>query len=294
MFKKIAFLAILAAGFASCEPSEKSHTELGALPVAGYEITYIDSNNVQLISNSSGDPFIFSWEIDGVGTYTGDTVDVFIGNIGVYEFTHTVFNQGGSDTATGQIEILKDGPQPCVGAIEWLTECNERTWKIAPQGGSLWVGSSFSGQQWWAISGNVTADRPCTYNDEWTFKADGDMVYNSNGDFWGESFFGFSPEGCFPESDLVGPLAYWKSGTHSFEIIPANSDHPDQLKVSGLGAFLGLHKVANGQEVGGPQSQIIYDILSMTEVNGKRYMELEIVFQSSGDGIWRFTFVSES
>ena len=39
------------------------------------------------------------------------------------------------------------------------------------------------------------------------------MVYNSNGDFWGESFFGFSPEGCFPESDLVGPLAYWKSGT---------------------------------------------------------------------------------
>ena len=53
MLKKIAFFTTLALGFASCEPSEKSHTELGALPVADYQLTYIDSNNVQLTSNSS-------------------------------------------------------------------------------------------------------------------------------------------------------------------------------------------------------------------------------------------------
>ena len=41
-------------------------------------MTYIDSNNVQFTSNSTGDPFLFSWEIEGVGTYTGETVDVFI------------------------------------------------------------------------------------------------------------------------------------------------------------------------------------------------------------------------
>ena len=292
MLKKIAFFTILAIGFASCEPSEKSHTELGALPVADYQMTYIDSNTVQLTSNSTENPFLFSWEIEGVGTYTGQTVDVFIGDIGVYELKHTVFNQGGSASVTGQIEIFKDGPQPCVGAVEWLTECNERTWKIAPQDGSLWVGTP--SQTWWAVSGNVTLDRPCTYNDEWTFQADGDMVYNSNGDFWGESFFGFSPEGCYPESDLVGPLAGWQSGTHGFEIIPANNDHPDQIKVIGLGAFIGLHKVANGAEVSAPQTEITYDILSMTEIDGKRYMEIEIGFQASGEGLWRFTLYSES
>ena len=84
MLKKIAFFTILALGFASCEPREKSHTELGALPVEDYQMTYIDSNTVQLTSNSTENQFLFSWEIEGVGTYTGQTVDVFIGDICVY------------------------------------------------------------------------------------------------------------------------------------------------------------------------------------------------------------------
>ena len=85
MLKRIALFAVLAVGFIACEPSEAGHTELGALPQADYTMTYIDSNNVQFTSNSTGDPFLFSWEIEGVGTYTGETVDVFIGSIGVLQ-----------------------------------------------------------------------------------------------------------------------------------------------------------------------------------------------------------------
>jgi hypothetical protein len=291
MLKRIALFAVLAVGFIACEPSEAGHTELGALPQADYTMTYIDSNNVQFTSNSTGDPFLFSWEIEGVGTYTGETVDVFIGSIGVYNVKHTVFNQGGSATATGTVEIFKEGPPPCVGAIEWLTECDERTWKLAPQAGSLWVGST-DGATWWAVDANgATNGRPCTYNDEWTFTADGDMVYNANGDFWGEPIFGFSPEGCYNENMLTGTLEGWKSGTHGYQVIPANNDHPDQIKVVGTGAFLGLHKVANGAEVSTPQTEITYDILSMTDVAGDRYMEIEVNF---GPGLWRFTLYSES
>ena len=52
--------------------------------------------------------------------------------------------------------------------------------------------------------------------------------------------------------------------------------------------------MANGAEVSGPQQEITYDILSMTEIDGKRYMEIEIGFQASGEGLWRFTLYSES
>ena len=140
MLKKITLFSLLALGFIACEPSEAGHTELGALPQADYSLNYIDSNTVQLASTSTGDPFLYQWEIDGVGTYTGESVEVFIGSMGTYDVSHTVFNQGGSASATGQIEILKDGPMPCIGAMEWLTECTSRTWKLAPQAGSLWVG----------------------------------------------------------------------------------------------------------------------------------------------------------
>jgi PKD repeat protein len=110
MLKKLALFSLVAFGFIACEPSEAGHTELGALPQADYSLTYIDSNTVQLVSNSSGDPFLFNWDIEGVGTYTGESVEVFIGTMGTYDVTHTVFNQGGSASANGQIEILKDGP----------------------------------------------------------------------------------------------------------------------------------------------------------------------------------------
>ena len=90
---------------------------------------------------------------------------------------------------------------------------------------------------------------------------------------------------------LTGTLEGWKSGTHGYQVIPANNAHPDQIKVVGTGAFLGLHKVANGAEVSTPQTEITYDILSMTDVAGDRYMEIEVNF---GPGLWRFTLYSES
>ena len=64
---------------------------------------------------------------------------------------------------------------------------------------------------------NVAVDRPCTYNDEWTFQADGDIRIIRMVIF-GESLFDFQGS-CYSESDLVGPLAGWQSGTHGFEII---------------------------------------------------------------------------
>ena len=290
MLKKLALFSLVAFGFIACEPSEAGHTELGALPQADYSLTYIDSNTVQLVSNSSGDPFLFNWDIEGVGTYTGESVEVFIGTMGTYDGTHTVFNQGGSASANGQIEILKDGPMPCIGAMEWLTECSNRTWSLAQQAGEIWVGPD-GNTTWWAIPATGPTDRPCLFNDEWIFSEDGTMEYDANGDVYAETYMGVAAEGCTPETNLTYPHDAWASGIHSFEIIPGNGPLPDQLKVNGLGAFIGIPKAANGGEVSSPVTSVTYDILSMTDVAGDRYMEIECDF---GGGLWRFTLYSQS
>jgi hypothetical protein len=101
---------------------------------------------------------------------------------------------------------------------------------------------------------------------------------------------GVTADGCHPESVLTGAQAAWGSGTHAFSLLPASATTPDQLKMEGLGAFIGLPKAANGGEVFSPINSITYDILSTNEdANGVRTMEIEVNW---GNGLWRFTLQS--
>lgn len=275
----------------SCEPSQDSKTPLGDLPTADFDYTFIDSNTILFESISTGDPFIYQWDIEGVGTYEGETAEIFISKMGTYNVTHNVFNQGGHASADETIEILRDAPQPCTGLAEFLTDCGSRDWKIAEQAGALWVGPADASQTWWAIPATGPTDRPCLFNDVWTFSDGGVMDYDTDGDVWCETYMGVSADGCFPESQLSGNLAPWQSGTHAFEVIPgAGVDGTDQIKVSGLGAFIGLPKASNGAEVTAPVSSVTYDVLSADTVGTDRYMEIEVNF---GPGVWRFTLYSE-
>ena len=183
---------------------------------------------------------------------------MFIPKIGVYDIKHSVFNQGGHATAEGQVEIFKDADFICAGAAEFLTDCTDRTWKLAPQAGSLWVGPPDASTTWWAIGGTAATDRPCAYDDEWTFNSEGDMIYDTQGDIWAETYMGVATDGCQPESVLTGPKAAWASGTHGFEIIPGGGPNgEDQIKVNGMGAFIGLRiskrrdEVAFGEKLAG-------------------------------------------
>jgi PKD repeat protein len=291
--KALKLFAVLASAFAiaSCEPTVPGKTELGPLPTADYTMTYIDSNNVRLESQSTGEPFMYQWNVDGVGTFSGEVAEVFIPKMGVYNIEHNVFNQGGHATATGQVEIFKDADFVCAGSAEYLTDCTARTWKLAPQAGALWVGPLDGSQTWWAIGATAATDRPCAWNDEWTFNSDGEMIYDTKGDIWAETYMGVAADGCQPESVLTGDKAPWGSGTHQFEILPgAGLNGEDQIKVSGLGGFIGLPKAANTGEVSSPVSSITYTILSADDDGTTRTMEIEA---NCATLLWRFTLYSE-
>ena len=192
---------------------------------------------------------------------------------------------------SAQVVISRDAAPPCTGLMEFMTSCTERTWTLAPIAGSLWVGTLDGSQTKWAIGGNAATARPCAYNDEWIFKADGSVVYDTKGDIWAETYMvGVAVDGCFPDSVLTGAQADWASGTHAFTLMPATATAPDQLKMEGLGAFIGLPKAANGGEVSSPINSITYDILWTDEdANGVRSMEIEV---NCGTDLWRFTLQS--
>ena len=112
------------------------------------------------------------------------------------------------------------------------------------------------------------------------------MIYETNGDIWGEDYMGFNFE-CVDESQLQASQAAWGSGEHSYTLVDGN---PDKLIVSGLGAFMGLPKAANGAEVTLPQSGITYNILKMESNGSQDLLEIEVNYAA---GLWRFTFISE-
>ncbi|MGA0818779.1 MAG: PKD domain-containing protein [Schleiferiaceae bacterium] len=284
------FALALAATAVSCDPYEGTKTELGALPAASFTVTMVDSNTVQLTSTATGDPFMYRWEVSSGALAEGPEATINISRAGTYTVKHFVFNQGGMSVDSAQVVITRDAAPPCTGMMEFMTGCTERTWKLAPVAGSLWVGPVGGAQTWWAIGASAATDRPCAYNDEWIFKADGSVVYDTKGDIWAETYMGVSADGCHPESVLQGAQTAWGSGTHAFSLIPASATAPDQLKMEGLGAFIGLPKAANGGEVFAPINSITYDVLSTNEdANGVRTMEIEVNW---GGGLWRFTLQS--
>jgi len=286
MKNKIFWPLILLFAFVGCKKEKRS--ELGDLPTASFKVEYIDSNNLLLLSNSSGSPFLYSWAIADVGVFNKDSAMVNIVKKGVYQVILTVYNKNGSDTVSQWIEIFKNAKPPCTGPMEFMTDCTSRTWKLAQKPGALWVGPPDGSQTWWAIDMPGIVKRSCAFNDEWIFNSDGTVEYKTKGDIWGEAAMGLSPDGCFSESDLVGDAKAWGSGVHQFAFQGGGAD-PLTLKMIGKGAFIGLQKVANGAEVTTPQMGVDYKVLSQTKGATARTMEIEVNF---GIGIWRFTLSS--
>lgn len=284
------FFAILAiALLTACDPQQDDKITLPAAPAAAsFSIEQgVNSNNYTL-RNTTSDVFQYFWDFGNGNTATGEVVQAFYPEKGNYEVTLTVFGAGGSVSSSQFIDVPEDAPFECEGnpLYEFMSDCSQKVWKLNPDEGALWVGPVDGSTTWWANSLDDVAERFCAWDDTWTFTGDGEMIYNTNGDIWGEDYMGFNFE-CVAESQLQASQAAWGSGTHSYTLVPGS---PDELILSGLGAFMGLPKVANGAEVNLPQASITYDILRMESDGNKDYLEIEVNYSS---GIWRFTFISE-
>lgn len=296
---KYLFISVLLLGLASCEPQQDGAVDIGLPPSeATFTIEEADAPNTYTLRSTTTAPDIFlyhwdfeHWEPDVDVIKNGQVVEMFYKEKGTYDVTFSVFNHGGKASSTQTIEVPEDAPIDCDSfeELKFITNCEEKVWRLIPEAGALFVGpGDGSGTTWFANTEDDVDIRTCQFDDEWTFAVGGTMEYDTKGDIWGEDYLGFDFE-CAATADLGSDVAAWGDGTHIFEVIAPSDDAPAQLKVSGLGAFIGLPKVTNGEEVTLPVSETIYDIIGMTNVGGQDILELEVNF---GPGVWRFKLAS--
>ncbi len=282
---KFLFLGLLGL-FISCEPEVDDKIDLGDPPVPSFEIIAGATPNDFTLVNTTPGAFIINWDVEGVGSFQGEEVDVQINFQGDYLVNLTVFSQGGSASTSKTLTVTEDNQNSCFGNFELLTDCGTKVWKLAPEAGALNVGPSLN-ETWWQNSDSDVGERECHFNDEYIFSEDGTFEYDNKGDFWADT----DADGNITPADLglnpgcqqaPWPAAYaaWDSGVYSF------SANENSLTVSGEGAWMGLYKVASTGEVTSPQTSVTFSISELTE-------NRMVIFADHGSGVWRFTFVSE-
>lgn len=287
----IVALVIALLGFTACEPNIDEKLDLPAAPTeASFDIIELEaSNSYRFVSTTPG-AFLYSWDLGNGITGASEEIEGYFADKGGYLITLRVFNAGGHVTSTQTLNVLEDAEvevEPCEEGtiIEFLTNCDQKTWKLNPAEGALLVATiDFSTTHWQNTADDVEG-RFCAWDDEWTFFEDGTMTYDTKGDIWGEDYLGFN-FACVPTTDMPADVAAWGDGNHNFTVNPATNE----LAVLGEGAFIGIPKAANGQEVGFPQSMVTYTITGMdTNNSGNDVLVIKVEY---GNDVWQFTLLA--
>lgn len=290
IFPIISFVIVLLTS--GCEPQQDDALLLPPVPTnVSFSVTpSTTETNVFTFKNTTTETFLYQWDFGNGETAVGEEVQAYFPSKGDYTVTLRAFNDGGFGAGTQLVNVAEDDSQPCApgSLIEFLSGCDEQGWSLLQDAGAYWVGpDDGSGDTWWSNPADDVATRYCAFDDEWIFNTAGEMIYDTKGDLWAEDYMGFNFE-CVTDDQLTGGAEAWRSGTHVYQVIEGN---PEQLKVIGLGAFMGLPKAVNGSELSGPDpvSSITYDIIDKGQDFDGKYMELEV---NMGAGIWRFIYRS--
>ena len=218
-----------------------------------------------MLTNTTANVFITNWVIPGITEQNGEEIEVFIRNAGTYDVSMTTFGSGGSASIIQQIVVEQTVTGGCFGNMELLTDCGEKTWRLANESSAMHIGPNLE-ETWWGNSESDITDRFCHWDDEYIFRVNGEFEYRNNGDLWVDadengnvwpSDMGL-PVGCNNSEDLPEKFQSWGSGIHTFEIDENN------FSVIGEGAWVGLYKIGTNDEVTSPQSSVTFSIASLS------------------------------
>jgi len=287
MINKYISIFIIAICCVACEPQVDVKPDIGAPPNPSFEITQGSTPNEFILTNTTPDVFLTYWDLGTAGQREGATIEVILPFMGTYDVTMTTFNKGGSASATQSVTVTEDDPNACFGNFQILTGCTEKTWRLAPEAGALFVGPDLY-TAWWENSDTDVNDRACHFDDEYIFREDRTFEYDNKGDFWADSDGSgnvYPPDmaiavGCHPSSEWPSQYQAWNSGTHNFNVTN------NTLTVTGEGAWIGLYKIGNGGDVLVPQSSVTYNIESINETR-------MVLVADYGSQLWRITLTSQ-
>jgi hypothetical protein len=198
-------------------------------------------------------------------------------------------NAGG----TFYMDDIRQTSTPAVLTLADLTGASAKVWKLKPAAGSFGVAPDKGSDAWWPNGADISAVRPCLFNDEFIFKTGNVYEYDSKGDIWGEGYMGLA-DGCTAETNLPANAAAWGSATHSFSFTPANGSTPASITVTGTGAFIALPKAKNGAEYSAAppdtDGSVTYEVLSYSKTATAETLTITVNIPG---GYWTFVLVAQ-
>jgi len=118
-------------------------------------------------------------------------------------------------------------------------------WQLSKQGGAG-VGPAEGDTSWWNTDAPGVVDaRACWFDDIYEFGSDGSFRNVQGAETWLETWQGAAAEGC---GAPVAPHDGSNGAIYQYD------EAASTLKLTGVGAHLGLPKVVNGAEIGSPLS----------------------------------------
>ena len=158
----------------------------------------------------------------------------------------------------------------------------EGTWKFTPTAGAFMIGPSQGDGGYFTSSAADVTTRSCLFDDEYVFNADGSFENVLGSDTWLETWqAGVPAEVC---GTPIAPHDGTNPATWSFSAYPSSA-----ITIVGEGAYIGLAKATNTNELGDPvDDTITYTVTSITSTN----MTLDI--QLADGNWWRFLFTKQA
>lgn len=260
-------------------------------PVASFTVTPVaGQTNRYLLTSTSQNGFRYDWDkANGAGYKEGKAIDtVYFADAGTYTVRLFLFGHSGIDSSKQNIVVAADDPA-ALTPFKMLTGNNTRKWKLAPEAGALRIGPD-DVTTWWQNGVADLTTRACLFNDEYTFTKTGSTVtFDSKGDFYVDEEggnpwpSGMPAVGCYANNAIPAQFQPWaNNGTFAFEVL-GNT----KLKVTGLGAHLGLYKAGTPPDaaLAAPAASVTYDIISITPTR----LVLKLDY---GWGAWKFVYVA--
>ncbi len=267
-------------------------------PIASFQFA-VDAENFLTVnfSNFSQNASTFAWDFgDGTGTSTEEDPSYTYAAGGTYTVTLTASE--GTESAQRTEMITVTDPNEAGRALFGDVS---KTWKLFREGTSMSLGpNADSPTEFWAGLTNDGA-RPCLYEQEITFHADGTYEFDDMGMFWAE--FGVfnnvagcttseTPEQCFETAGATlvnacgDDISAWGSGSHTFEYdVPTN-----RLTLNGMGAWIGIPKLGTSGETIVPVSSVTTQI-TIEENTGFDVMLVEFIYDGT---YWPIRYASYS
>ncbi|NME67423.1 PKD domain-containing protein [Flammeovirga aprica] len=245
--------ASLVAIWACSDKDEPSAGGTSNPPLVDFDYT-IDAENTLMVTfeNKTIGGATYAWDFgDGKGTSSEENATYTYDAAGDYTVKLTSENANGvSAKLEKSLTVVAPGTETLIAGT------GEKKWKLYRECYSILIGPDDTDKGGYLKLIN-DGSRECLYEQEWIFKANGEVEFKDNDGFWGEyGPFGTSADEhenfdkCFIPSPATmknadgEDVSAWGSGTYNYTYDEATG----QLELTGLGVWMVIPKVVGTVE----------------------------------------------